>query len=585
MIVAALLYLMPFVPRGWFPHDEGMLGQSAERVMHGAIPHLDYEEVYTGGLSWVYAAVFRLAGIELLHVRQFLFAGASLAAWLMYSILRRFLAPVGAALATWVGVGWSFPNYFAGLPSWWLLVCALSCVWAFTRHVETGRWRYVVAAGLSVGVAIAVKQTGLYLLVALVLALLYDGGRSARGTSPVVSIERWARWGAAGIASVMAAAVLAPRIFSAEGLYLFCPVAACTAVLFVRFERGTDSSSPLVLVCIATTVAAVPLACLLMPYALRHRLWDFVNGTILLPQKRLTFASRDMLGAWKIVAGLPLLALVFTTPRSGAGPPSTAMTSLLWAAAILWPVAALWDATIYQTIWQSSRAFAALLPLGVCWRLASGGVKDAAQRSVLFASAAMLAWTSLNQFPFAAPIYFSYVAPLAVVGGVAAASAEGTLRRQTMIPWAIVLLLFAVLGTNREFPGPLGEQHVPVVFDSPLNLPRAHLTVTGGDAEEYRRLVFAIERRLRGGLLIAGPDCPEVYFLSGLSNPSGASFDFFSENAADRENPMAAWSKGEVIVLNHRPSFSPPPSEELLAGLRHEFAQGEEIGRFEIRWR
>jgi hypothetical protein len=292
-----------------------------------------------------------------------------------------------------------------------------------------------------------------------------------------------------------------------------------------------------------------------------------------------------MLGAWKIVAGLPLLALVFTTPRSGAGPPSTAMTSLLWAAAILWPVAALWDATIYQTIWQSARAFAALLPLGVCWRLASGGVKDAAQRSVLFASAAMLAWTSLNQFPFAAPIYFSYVAPLAVVGGVAAASAGGTLRRQTMFPCAIVLLLFAVLGTNREFPGPLGEQHVPVVFDSPLNLPRAHLTVTGGDAEEYRRLVFAIERRLRGGLLIAGPDCPEVYFLSGLSNPSGASFDFFSENAADRENPMAAWSKGEVIVLNHRPSFSPPPSEELLAGLRHEFAQGEEIGRFEIRWR
>ena len=77
-----------------------------------------------------------------------------------------------------------------------------------------------------------------------------------------------------------------------------------------------------------------------------------------------------------------------------------------------------------------------------------------------------------------------------------------------------------------------------------------------------------------------------MYFLSGLSNPSGASFDFFTGNGADpSDNEMAAWSKGEVIVLNHRPSFSPAPSDELLARLRREFAHGEEIGRFEIRWR
>jgi hypothetical protein len=280
-----------------------------------------------------------------------------------------------------------------------------------------------------------------------------------------------------------------------------------------------------------------------------------------------------------------LLALVFTASRSGFGSRLTASTSLLWAAAILLPIAALWNPTIYQALWESSRAFAAVLPIAVCWRLASGRLTDPAQRSVLFAISAMLAWASLNQFPFAAPIYFSYVAPLAVIGGVAAAGAEGSLRRHTMVPWALALLLFAVLATNREYPGPLGVRHVPVVFDGPLNLPRAHLTV-GGDAEEYRRLVFTIGRRLRGGRLIAGPDCPEVYFLTGISNPSGASFDFFSQNAAARhEDEMATWSKGDVIVLNHWPSFSPAPSAELLAGLRREFSHGEEIGRFELRWR
>jgi hypothetical protein len=73
MVAASLVYLTRFVSRGWIPHDEGMLGQSAERVLLGQIPHIDYEEPYTGGLSWIYAEIFRVSGIELLHIRWVLF--------------------------------------------------------------------------------------------------------------------------------------------------------------------------------------------------------------------------------------------------------------------------------------------------------------------------------------------------------------------------------------------------------------------------------------------------------------------------------------------------------------------------------
>ena len=126
LIAAALLvlsigYLWLFVPRNWIPHDEGMLGQSAERVLNGGIPHVDYEEPYTGGLTWLHAAVFKLAGIDLLFPRWLLFAGAVLAQLLTYAIIRRYLKPMGAAIAACVALVWSFPNYFAALPSWWLL--------------------------------------------------------------------------------------------------------------------------------------------------------------------------------------------------------------------------------------------------------------------------------------------------------------------------------------------------------------------------------------------------------------------------------------------------------------------------------
>ncbi len=590
MVVAALAYLVPFVPRGWIPHDEGMLGQSADRVLQGGIPHIDYEEPYTGGLSWLYAATFRISGADLLNVRWLLLAAASWAACLMHAIFRRFLRPTGAALATWVAIAWSFPNYFAGLPSWWLLLCALACVWAVIRFVETRQPRYLAAAGLAVGIAVAIKQTGVYLLVALVLSLLYDGGQSRHNPSAVARLERWTRWGAAAGAIALAAVILGPRLLRAEGPYLFLPVAACALVVLLPFKpdsEPSDARSPLTVVSITMMVAALPLACLLIPYVVRDRLWDFVNGSILLPRQRLAFASAPMPAPFAMLTAIPLLALVFPLRGCGSGSLSTPLKSLLWAASIALPIAALWNVSTYQLIWQSSRAFASLLPLGICWQLASGQVKHPNQRLVLFVSAAMLAWASLNQFPFAAPIYFCYVAPLAVVAAVAAAGAGADCRsRQAMVPWAVLLLLFAVLSANRAYIESLGVYHSPRRFDAPLNLKRAHLNVSRDDARVYRRLVASILSRPHGGQLIAGPDCPEVFFLSGLVNPSGALFDFFSEDAGrSGDGGTAAWSKGNVIVLNHAPHFSPAPSERLTADLRREFPFGEVIGPFEVRWR
>ena len=95
----------------------------------------------------------------------------------------------------------------------------------------------------------------------------------------------------------------------------------------------------------------------------------------------------------------------------------------------------------------------------------------------------------------------------------------------------------------------------------------------------YHRLVNIILRHLGNGQLVAGPDCPEVYFLSAVVNPSGTLFDFFSADEA------AAWSKGRVIVLNYAPHFSPRPSEALVEKLRLEFPYGEQVGHFEVRWR
>ena len=50
--------------QGWFPHDEGQLGQAAERILQGQLPHRDFDEMYTGGLSMLNAAQFRTVGCQ-----------------------------------------------------------------------------------------------------------------------------------------------------------------------------------------------------------------------------------------------------------------------------------------------------------------------------------------------------------------------------------------------------------------------------------------------------------------------------------------------------------------------------------------
>jgi hypothetical protein len=580
MILAALVYLVPFVPRGWVPHDEGMLGQSADRVLHGAVPHIGYEDAYTGGLSWMYAAVFKIAGVDLLNIRWLLFGGAACATCLVYAIARRYLAPPGAALASWVALGWSFPNYFAGLPSWWLLVAALACLWAEIRRIETGRWRYAVTAGLVAGVAMTIKQTGAYLVVALTMSLLFevvDAGAAWRSI-----VERLARTSAAIAAPLCAGILLWSRHADAEGVYLLLPVAACALALLMAGPGGSSparSPSPFALVMVAAAAASLPVAGLLIPYVLEHHLWDFFNGVLLLPQKRLTFASMSMPSAMWILSGVPLLAWLALGSPAGRSYRSALVKAATWIVALVLPIAALWNADSYQAIWQSVRAAAALIPIVACGWLIVSRCRDPRKRAMLFASVTILAWMSLNQFPFAAPIYFSYVAPLAIVAAIAVADAVGV-RAGTMLAPAAMLLLFAVLCTNRETIHMLGVGHAPREFEFPLKLRRAHLVIDEGDAYMYWRVMMSVEPRLRGGRLVAGPDCPEVYFLAGSSSPSGTLYDFLSDRQSQEE-----WANADVVVINHAPEFSPALSTDQVVKLRSEFEFGEQIGRFEVRWR
>ena len=68
----AALYLTSYANRDWISGDEGALGQIAERVLLGELPHRDFDAIYTGAQSFLHALAFRVFGIDLLVLRGLL---------------------------------------------------------------------------------------------------------------------------------------------------------------------------------------------------------------------------------------------------------------------------------------------------------------------------------------------------------------------------------------------------------------------------------------------------------------------------------------------------------------------------------
>ena len=135
--VACGVYLASRLAYGWNPHDEGLLAQTALRVLGGELPHRDFDDAYTGGLAIYHAGVFRLLGTSLIALRIALLA--AYLAWLpiVYWIARKFGAWGAATFVMAIVAVWSVPNRVAAMPSWYNLFLATAGAAALIKFLET----------------------------------------------------------------------------------------------------------------------------------------------------------------------------------------------------------------------------------------------------------------------------------------------------------------------------------------------------------------------------------------------------------------------------------------------------------------
>src|SRR3989442_1610232 len=307
-----------YLTRGWVPHDAGSLAQSAERVLAGELPHRDFDEIYTGGLSFLHALAFRLVGTSLLAPRLVLFA--VFLAWLpaVYYVAGRFVSPLAAGLATLVAATWTVPNYSEAVPSWYNLFFAVFGVAALLRHLETGGRRWLVVAGVAGGLSCLAKVVGLYYVAAVLLLLVYrdhcwareEARRGGRGYVGTVG---------AGLLVLVAlvAALIRRRAGAVELIDFLVPVAALTAWLTWQLWSEPAGSSRDRFTRLGRLVlpfalgAAGPILVFLAPYALSGSLGALWAGGFIVAGESLRLAAMDFPALWGTPVALAPAALLW----------------------------------------------------------------------------------------------------------------------------------------------------------------------------------------------------------------------------------------------------------------------------------
>jgi hypothetical protein len=595
----SLGYMASHLKRGWVPHDEGTLGQSAERVLNGQLPNRDFDD-YTGGLTFVHALAFRELGISSGSMRIVLFV--FFVPWVpaVFYVASRFGSPYSAGAVTLLAVVWSVPNYPAPMPSWYNLFFATFGAAALFCYLEAASRRWLYLAGLCGGVSILAKITGAYYIAGVLLFFVFreqsitnEKNRPSTSRAPFYSAT-------VALSLVLLLALLFSMIRKVPGtdelIYFVLPAFLLVVLLLAREFAGIagqerERFTALLGMCIPFGVGvAVPLMVFLVPYVLSGSVYDLVRGLISTPARAIRFAVYPPEHPFTMIEIIPfMLPSILAYECRRLGRVICAGILGLFACAVL--IFSARSQFVYSFGWCSlATAIPALTLAGVAilWVSWQQRRLSPIRQQQIMLILCMTALCSVVQFPFAAPSYFFYVSPLVIILAAALLASAANPPRFVLGSLFVFYLLFAMLRVTPGFLDNMGRRYGPDVQTGRLTIARAGgLRVEPGYADLYDRLIPLIQSHAAGKFIYAAPDCPEVYFLSGLQSPSRHYFDYAEESTGHARQVLRAIDNLniKVVAIDSAPAFSGPMDADLRSALDQRFPHSAQVYYFEVRWK
>jgi hypothetical protein len=591
--------------RGWVPHDDGMLAQTGERVLSGQLPHRDFDDVYTGGLSYLNAAALKIFGVNLMSLRIMLLVFFAMWVPAVYFCASRFASPLAAGLVTLLSVAWSVPNYPAGMPSWYNLFFATFGIAALLEYLDTRATRWLFVAGLCGGMSCLIKSPGIYFVAAALLFFVYVEQSQAREnprTGAAKSINSLSLYRifltVCVMALVTALTLLVRPIATLPRVYHFVlPGLALGLLLLAResaaasLESGDRFRNLFRLALPFAAGVAVPIGLFLIRYATSHALRSIYEGVFVVPFQRLKIADFPPPTLGDLIAVIPLLgilAFAWYSKRRESWLIGGAVAVLMVLLIVVTPN----DSVAYQFVWFSASAsvpIAVAVGAIILTRRASGWTLGSQSGAKVFLLLSALGMCSLIEFPYSSATYFCYIAPLLALLVLALNSSRNSVARLIPATLAVFFIVFMVL---RVTPGMaldgMAYHYRPPWTSAALGFPKAGGLRTGSDEVElYNHLLSLVGKKATNGALSAGPDTPEIYFLGGYTNPSRVIYDAFESYSGETARVLAAVdaTQPNVIIINRIPTVSVPYPPDLVSILDARYPQMQNIGKYQVRWR
>lgn len=593
-------FLWTNLHRGWVPHDEGILAQAAERILHGEIPHRDFDDPYTGGLSYLNAAAFKLFGTNLFSLRIILFLFFLIWVPAVFTIAREFAGPVTSALTTLATVAWSVPNYPAAIPSWYCLFFATFGTLALLKYIRTHHNSWLVIAGLCGGLSLLMKTPGLFYVAG---ALLYFVYREQEPPREKTTSRKNAYAYLFFLALCLAAFVtLLCKLVLAHGsarefIQFVYPALALVSLLLLRecspqgLASRTRFAHLLSLLIPFLLGLLIPIILFLVPYLLVGSTRKLIQDLFVLHLRRISEATWPSPNTRFLF--LPLLAtfLIIQVSRTRGRIRIYASLPLI-ALSLLLLITSRSISASYNLIFEAIRnlipvvATIALFVLGT--RRKVPAVADISNQQIaLLACIAVMC--GLVQFPFPYPIYFCYVAPLVFLCALALLKSLPSPPRLLLHTMAATAILFAVFVLRPAGVDDLGFQYLPDRQTVALSIPRAGgLRVLKSSADQYDQLIPYVAQIANGQAILAGPDSPEIYFLAGVPNPTPVFFDFFHNTGEYRALMQGVLDRPgyiHVVVLKSKPQFSFVQRDILYSLVAGRFSHSRAFDGFVVFWR
>ncbi len=603
VLLLSALYMWKELKRGWVPSDEGTIAECADRVLRGQLPHRDYHEGYTGALSYLNAAAFRLFGTNLVSMRYMLYL--FFLAWVpaIYYATYKFSSASMASTVTMLAVVWGPPNYAAAMPSWYNLFFATFGLAALLQYIEVESSIWLVLAGACGGISLLFKLPGLYFICGALLFLVFREQMAPRSQTANSRERFWYRVFVVSWITLYEAVVFSLLRKMANGatyLYFWIPqLAIGTAIIWHEFQVAEKRTNRFLYLARELALfgigVAIPITLFLVPYALGGNVPLLLQDIFVVSGRLLGQASMKPPMGWFLegsVVDLLLISVLILT-RSKVATKFWDEVLLGAPLAILIPTALILgykSKYFYQLAWSSIwviAPFAAIIGARLVIRQSSLKL-DKVQRERLFLTLSVMSACSLIQFPFSNTIYFCYIAPLVLLSVASIVSLMDRPPRLAVSGMMSFCFLYAVLELTPGGVYHLGVEYAPDTQTVRLALPRAGgLKVSAASARQYEELCRLISQHARGEFILAKPDSPEVYFLSGFHDPTGIFFDFMetAEGRTQRALQAIQIDNINLVVLNHRPPFAGPISGELMTALQREFPNRAVAGDFEVRWK